>query len=88
MAILDGDDVVFIARASPTRIFSAGIDIGYRLRRFRVLGAFRLDHSVPSRVASVIVGLLRGSVSWLHRRVRCRRVINVISGTGVAILAR
>jgi len=34
MAILDGDDVVFIARASPTRIFSAGIDIGYRLPAF------------------------------------------------------
>jgi IclR family pca regulon transcriptional regulator len=34
MAILDGNDVVFIARASPTRIFSAGIDIGYRLPAF------------------------------------------------------
>jgi IclR family pca regulon transcriptional regulator len=34
MAILEGNDVVFIARASPTRIFSAGIDIGYRLPAF------------------------------------------------------
>ena len=34
MAILDGNDVVFIARASPTRIFSAGIDVGYRLPSF------------------------------------------------------
>jgi IclR family pca regulon transcriptional regulator len=34
MAILDGNDVVFIARASPTRIFSAGIDICYRLPAF------------------------------------------------------
>ena len=34
MAILDGNDVVFIARASPTRIFSAGIDVGYRLPAF------------------------------------------------------
>src|SRR5947208_5198087 len=34
LAILDGDDVVFIARASPTRIFSSGIDIGYRLPAF------------------------------------------------------
>lgn len=34
MAILDGNHVVFIARASPTRIFSAGIDIGYRLPAF------------------------------------------------------
>jgi IclR family pca regulon transcriptional regulator len=34
MAILDGNDVVFVARASPTRIFSAGLDIGYRLPAF------------------------------------------------------
>jgi IclR family pca regulon transcriptional regulator len=34
MAILDGNDAVFIARASPTRIFSAGIDVGYRLPAF------------------------------------------------------
>jgi len=34
MAILDGDDAVFIARASPTRIFSSGIDVGYRLPAF------------------------------------------------------
>ncbi len=34
LAVLDGDDVVFIARASPTRIFSGGVDIGYRLPSF------------------------------------------------------
>ena len=34
MAILDGSDVVFIARASPTRVFSSGIDVGYRLPAF------------------------------------------------------
>ena len=34
MAMLDGNDVVFIARASPTRVFSSGIDIGYRLPAF------------------------------------------------------
>ncbi|MDR3464775.1 MAG: IclR family transcriptional regulator C-terminal domain-containing protein [Xanthobacteraceae bacterium] len=31
LAILDGDEAVFIARASPARVFSAGIDVGYRL---------------------------------------------------------
>jgi IclR family pca regulon transcriptional regulator len=31
LAILDGDEVVFIARSSPARIFSMGLDIGYRL---------------------------------------------------------
>src|SRR6201986_3280305 len=34
LAVLDGDDVVFIARASPTRIFNGGVDIGYRLPSF------------------------------------------------------
>jgi IclR family pca regulon transcriptional regulator len=34
LAVLDRDDVVFIARASPTRIFSSGVDIGYRLPAF------------------------------------------------------
>jgi IclR family transcriptional regulator, pca regulon regulatory protein len=34
LAVLDGDDVVFIARGSPTRIFSGGLEIGYRLPAF------------------------------------------------------
>jgi IclR family pca regulon transcriptional regulator len=34
LAILDGHEVVFIARASPARVFSAGIDLGYRLPAF------------------------------------------------------
>src|SRR5882724_12067332 len=34
LALLDGDEVVFIARGSPARMFSAGLDIGYRLPSF------------------------------------------------------
>src|SRR5258708_6309841 len=34
LAVLDGDEVVFIARGSPARVFSAGLDIGYRLPAF------------------------------------------------------
>ena len=34
LAVLDGDDAVFIARAAPTRIFTGGVDIGYRLPAF------------------------------------------------------
>jgi len=34
LAVLDRDDVVFIARASPTRMFTGGVDIGYRLPAF------------------------------------------------------
>jgi IclR family pca regulon transcriptional regulator len=34
LATLDGHEVIFIARASPARVFSAGIDLGYRLPAF------------------------------------------------------
>jgi IclR family transcriptional regulator, pca regulon regulatory protein len=34
LAVLDADDVVFIARGSPTRIFPGGLEIGYRLPAF------------------------------------------------------
>jgi IclR family transcriptional regulator, pca regulon regulatory protein len=34
LALLDGDEVVFIARGSPARMFSTGLDIGYRLPAF------------------------------------------------------
>jgi IclR family transcriptional regulator, pca regulon regulatory protein len=34
LAVLDGDDAVFIARGSPTRILSGGLEIGYRLPAF------------------------------------------------------
>src|SRR3954466_11655592 len=35
LAVLDDGEVVFIARGSPARLFSAGLDIGYRLPDFR-----------------------------------------------------
>ncbi len=34
LAILDGDEAVFIARSSPARVFSTGLDVGYRLPVF------------------------------------------------------
>src|ERR1700682_4806176 len=34
LAVLDGEQVVFIGRGSPARVFSAGLDIGYRLPAF------------------------------------------------------
>jgi IclR family pca regulon transcriptional regulator len=34
LALLDGDEVVFIARGSPARVFSTGLEIGYRLPAF------------------------------------------------------
>lgn len=34
LAVLDGQDVVFIARGGPVRVFSGGLEIGYRLPAF------------------------------------------------------
>ena len=34
LAVLDGEEVIFIARGSPARVFSTGLDIGYRLPAF------------------------------------------------------
>lgn len=34
LAVLDGDEVVFVARGSPARMFSGGLEIGYRLPAF------------------------------------------------------
>jgi len=31
LAVLQSNEVIFVARASPARVFSAGIDLGYRL---------------------------------------------------------
>ncbi|MEH2592731.1 IclR family transcriptional regulator domain-containing protein [Bradyrhizobium sp. AZCC 1721] len=55
MAILDGNDVVFIARASPTRIFSSGIDIGYRLPAFCTsVGRVLLSRLADDEVAAAL----------------------------------
>lgn len=34
LAVLDANDVVFVARSSPARMFSGGLEIGYRLPAF------------------------------------------------------
>src|SRR6478735_6825698 len=58
LALLDGDEVVFIARGSPARVFSAGLDIGYRLPAFctsvgrAMLGRFD-DDDLAKRLAKM-----------------------------------
>lgn len=58
LSVLDGDEVVFIARGSPARVFSMGLDIGYRLPAFctsvgRVmLGQFE-DAELARRLAAM-----------------------------------
>lgn len=58
LAVLDGDDVVFIARGSPTRIFTGGVDIGYRLPSFctavgRALLGRLSDAELKSRLSAM-----------------------------------
>ena len=58
LAVLDGDDVVFIARGSPTRMFSGGVDIGYRLPAFctavgRVLLGRLNDGALKGRLSAM-----------------------------------
>ena len=58
LAVLDGDEVVFIARGSPTRVFSAGLDIGYRLPAFctsvgRVMLGELDDGDLATRLAAM-----------------------------------
>jgi IclR family pca regulon transcriptional regulator len=58
LAVLDADEVVFIARGSPARVFSAGLDIGYRLPAFctsvgrAMLGQFD-NADLASRLAAM-----------------------------------
>ena len=58
LAVLDGDEVVFIARGSPARVFSTGLDIGYRLPAFctsvgrAMLGQFD-NAELASRLAAM-----------------------------------
>src|SRR4029077_17599891 len=58
LSVLYGAEVVFLARASPARVFSAGLDIGYRLPAFctsvgRVmLGQFG-DAELTQRLAKI-----------------------------------
>jgi IclR family pca regulon transcriptional regulator len=58
LAVLDGDDVVFIARGSPMRIFSGGVEIGYRLPSFctavgrAILGRFS-DAELKAKLAAM-----------------------------------
>ena len=58
LAVLDGDEVVFIARGSPMRIFTGGVDIGYRLPSFctavgRALLGGLDDAELKARLASM-----------------------------------
>jgi len=58
LAILDGFEAIFIARASPARVFSAGIDIGYRLPAYCTsVGRVMLGKLSNSELAQMIAAM-------------------------------
>jgi IclR family pca regulon transcriptional regulator len=58
MAILDDDEVVFVARSSPARIFSTGLDIGHRLPAFCTsVGRVLLGRLANKELAHAIQGM-------------------------------
>jgi IclR family transcriptional regulator, pca regulon regulatory protein len=60
LAVLDGKEVVFIARGSPARVFSAGLDIGYRLPAFCTsVGRAMLSQFDNAELAARLAAMLR-----------------------------
>lgn len=58
LAVLDGEEVVFVARASPARVFPAGVDIGYRLPAFCTsVGRVLLGRLSNDEIAEAINGM-------------------------------
>jgi IclR family pca regulon transcriptional regulator len=64
LAVLDGDEVVFIARGSPARVFSAGLDIGYRLPAFCTsVGRAMLGQLDNTELAARLAAMRREAVT-------------------------
>lgn len=64
LALLDGDEVVFIARGSPARVFSTGLEIGYRLPAFCTsVGRALLGRLDDDELAKRLKAMRRGSLT-------------------------
>ena len=64
LAVLDGDNVVFIARGSPTRIFTGGVDIGYRLPSFcTAVGRALLGRLGDAELKSRLIAMKRETLT-------------------------
>jgi IclR family pca regulon transcriptional regulator len=79
MAVLDGDEVVFIARASPARVFSSGVDIGYRLPAFCTsVGRVLLGRLAQDELAAAI-GAMKLTTLTTHTVVNKKVLLATIS---------
>ena len=64
LAVLDGDDVVFVARGSPTRMFSGGVEIGYRLPSFcTAVGRAMLGRFSDAELKTKLVAMKRDALT-------------------------
>jgi IclR family transcriptional regulator, pca regulon regulatory protein len=64
LAVLDGDDVVFTARGSPTRIFSGGVEIGYRLPAFcTAVGRVVLGRLTDAELKTTLAAMKRAALT-------------------------
>jgi IclR family pca regulon transcriptional regulator len=64
LAVLDGEEVVFIARGSPARVFSAGLDIGYRLPAYCTsVGRAMLGQFDNAELAARLAAMRREAVT-------------------------
>lgn len=58
LAVLDGDEAVLVARASPARLFDGGVNIGYRLPAFCTsLGRVLLGRLSNAELAATIAAM-------------------------------
>ncbi len=80
LAVLDGDEVVFIARGSPARVFSAGLDIGYRLPAFCTsVGRVLLSRLSDAELAAALAAMDLKPMTPFTMTDK-RRVLEAISG--------
>lgn len=64
LALLDGDEVVFIARGSPARVFTTGLEIGYRLPAFCTsVGRALLGRLDDDELAKRLKAMRRGALT-------------------------
>ncbi|MCW5703880.1 MAG: IclR family transcriptional regulator C-terminal domain-containing protein [Bradyrhizobium sp.] len=64
LALLDGDEVVFIARGSPARVFTTGLEIGYRLPAFCTsVGRALLGRFDDDELAKRLKAMRRGALT-------------------------
>lgn len=64
LALLDGDEALFIARGSPARVFTTGLEIGYRLPAFCTsVGRALLGRFDDDELAKRLKAMRRGALT-------------------------